>query len=312
MAHCNNRRRRRCAFTLIELLVVIAIIAILIGLLVPAVQKVRDAAARSQCQNNLKQLGLAFHNYENAYKTFPACYKTKLNAAGATVGSYWGVQILPYVEQANVRNAYNFELNYNDPGNQTAVNMPIVIMVCPSAPNGLRTAKIPGPSAVSAITAASVDYALPLGVNSPQYTGGFVTYPQPAMTDGICTSGANQFTRAVNVVDGLSNTIMLLESAGRPQSWKAGVMDPTATVLLGTWGEINGFVVRGYAADGSGTSGPVMVNANNQYSIYAFHSGGANLAFGDGSVRFVGQNISANTVCALVTRSGREAWSEDF
>src|SRR5262245_3185965 len=102
---------RRRAFTLIEPLVVIAILARLIGLLLPAVQKVREAAARLQCQNNLKQLGLAFHGHESAHGGFPAYTAQKIISLDPPrrVVAYWGVQVLPYIEQDNVRALYNFD-----------------------------------------------------------------------------------------------------------------------------------------------------------------------------------------------------------
>jgi prepilin-type N-terminal cleavage/methylation domain-containing protein len=132
-------RRRRPAFTLIELLVVIAIIAILIGLLLPAVQKVREAAARTTCSNNLKQLGLALHNYESAYGYFPTSGEgpntTNQFSAFDTVSTY--VQLLPYIEQDTVYKLMNETYRYNDsrwPGNQAGAKATIKTFLCPSNP----------------------------------------------------------------------------------------------------------------------------------------------------------------------------------
>src|ERR1700676_4537461 len=112
----------RPGFTLIELLVVIAIIGVLIGLLLPAVQKVREAAARTQCSNNLKQLALAMHTYENANGQFPPYFDDLV------LGPTWLTRILPYLEQSALFNQYRFDLTWFDPANQPAASMPIKIL----------------------------------------------------------------------------------------------------------------------------------------------------------------------------------------
>src|SRR5262245_10399427 len=128
---------RRPAFTLIELLVVIAIIAVLIALLVPAVQRAREAANRTTCTNNLKQMGIALHNYENSYNIFPAG-SVHLHPTSGLANINWGISLLPFLEQGNLANNYNPNLPQNDPVNVPVLQTIMRIYVCPTDPNPNR------------------------------------------------------------------------------------------------------------------------------------------------------------------------------
>ncbi|MGL6095997.1 MAG: DUF1559 domain-containing protein [Fimbriiglobus sp.] len=158
---------RRKGFTLIELLVVIAIIAILIGLLLPAVKKVREAAARMQCTNNLKQIGLACHSFESAFGFFPPA---RLDAAPGFPVTEFGVPapatgtiqhgpgtlILPYIEQDNLYRTYNFSLTFSDPGNANAIRTQVKTFVCPSTPDANRLDTGNSPTGVANLSGGMV------------------------------------------------------------------------------------------------------------------------------------------------------------
>jgi prepilin-type N-terminal cleavage/methylation domain-containing protein/prepilin-type processing-associated H-X9-DG protein len=323
LATSQNLRRR--GFTLIELLVVIAIIAILIGLLLPAVQKVRAAAARSQCQNNLKQLGLAFHNYHDANNGLPSNIRPN---AVSTVRVRWATFLLPYFEQENLYRNINQSLNWSDPVNTPFTSQRLKVLECPAAPNGQILDGAPPPETWTPIV-ANGDYSGFYGVDPQLVTLGLIDAASGRVDNGAISKTVklnfNSFT------DGLSNTIHLTESAGRPHVYRNGrlviVANGNNRVNGGGWcrpaTELN--VLRGASADGITIPGPAAINVTNGEvlgtyphpfynvdgtgQIYGFHTGGVNALFGDGSVRFVRQSLTIRTLAALVTRDAGETFA---
>jgi len=333
-------------FTLIELLVVIAIIAVLIALLLPAVQQAREAARRSQCKNNLKQMGLAIVNYESTYSRFPADYYQPEPTTGlwAAPRSSWMVAILPYFDQANLYQTYDSNVNWHDAINETVVKTIVSGYLCPSAsarqgfewtvlvdyPGGTFT-----PGSRSYFYGAITDYANSGGIH-PSLNA---TLPATAQLAnpyycGILTTDLNnpakfiQYNNRIrDVTDGLTNTMMVTECAGRPQLYQNGKLVPdgspktwsgSGTVTSpfptgGVWASHNkGFVVNGAATDGNTTAnaGTCGINCSNDNELYSFHTGGVNTLMGDGSVRFLGASISMQTLVALISRDGGEVVGE--
>jgi prepilin-type N-terminal cleavage/methylation domain-containing protein/prepilin-type processing-associated H-X9-DG protein len=290
--------QRRRGFTLIELLVVIAIIAVLIGLLLPAVQKVREAASRLTCQNNLKQIGLGIHNFYDAQKYLPTSNRPQTNST-TSPRQGWFIFLLPYVEQDNLYKQYDFTYGWQTPINIPVTATPLKLVQCPSAPNP-RQDRDPSVTLWAAVV-ASGDYAALNGVDPRLASAGLVDKA------GLGFLPKNMRVTFADVADGLSNTIAVTESAGRPQVWRLGqpVGSPPDTYTNGGgWSRpASDITLNGLTADGVSSPGPCALNCANGD---AFHSGGANFLFGDGSVHFIGQNINIRIVAALVTRGGGE------
>jgi prepilin-type N-terminal cleavage/methylation domain-containing protein/prepilin-type processing-associated H-X9-DG protein len=304
--------RRRPAFTLVELLVVIAIIAIHIGLLLPAVQKVRDAAARTQCQNNLKQIGLAYHNYASTFNSvFPPSMITD-----PTKPAGWGTFILPQIEQDNLYKQYTFQAPffYSNPAfgidNQSVVNTQVKAFNCPAAPNRVGpysyTFNFPGYPPISWQAYAS-DYSPVAGVSQSlaSYLGLTTSALQGALS-------ADRSTGILAITDGTSNTILIAEIAGKNELYQNG--RDTFSQLSGFfggeggWGDATsaGSQLYGSSTDGTVSPGPCGLNCSNDYGLYGFHTGGANQLFADGSVHFLPASIDIRVLSALITRSGGE------
>lgn len=351
--------KRKSGFTLIELLVVIAIIAVLVSLLLPAVQQSREAARRIQCRNNLKQVGLALHNYESTYLTFPMGrvpvpnapnYKTVtgsvLSASNQRDRWHSGMaMILPYMDQSNVYSQYNFNVRWNDAANLAAVRTPISAFLCPSAAVGERVDISTDPGV--APRAAASDYLLLTRISADWYTFG-MGVPAPTLPEallGVIPRGrigqpAEGRSRLADILDGASNTVMAAESAGAPFGFYTGnrriptnflgnSMYPNVTASRYQVGGSGLNLITGTAwadpdraagpnstrLDGLGKAGTPAVlgsggrpiNGNNDAEFYSFHTGGSMFLMADGSVRFIGENISMATMAALITRNGGEA-----
>jgi prepilin-type N-terminal cleavage/methylation domain-containing protein/prepilin-type processing-associated H-X9-DG protein len=241
---------RRQAFTLIELLVVIAIIAVLIGLLVPAVQKVREAANRMSCTNNLKQLGMATANYESTNLTLPparvdAPAGYPVPAFGVAAPATGTLQhgpitfLLPYLEQEALFKQYNMGLTWSDPGNATAIATIVKTVVCPSAPDApqsrLDTGNTPGSTSAPRWSSAPTDYALANGVNGKLGFAPFSTIPPIPGYDP--TNGATDKNQYVGGILP-SGTISSFSTAMSPPFYGdigkkslAGILDGTSNTV---------------------------------------------------------------------------------
>jgi prepilin-type processing-associated H-X9-DG protein/prepilin-type N-terminal cleavage/methylation domain-containing protein len=323
-------RNQRWAFSLIELLIVIAIIAVLIGLLLPAVQKVREASARAKCSNNLKQIGLALSNYESANGQFPVNIATPRHA--------WTAVILPYIEQNALADIYDYAVPWYDPSNAEAILTPISIYQCPSAmiSTPLYTEVFVPTTAAGSISnryyGAQWDYAPFSSINTTT-----LGEPPSGSNVAVFTTTGNKWS---DVTDGLSNTACVSECANRSQLWMQGEQYPNliaaassgnpcptpgnvypATGLPpydpgcvdgGIWADWNkNMTIDGATYGGDVPGGPCAINCTNQWEVFSMHPGGANCLFADGSVRFLSQSIAIQTFAAMVTRAGGEVIAEN-
>jgi prepilin-type N-terminal cleavage/methylation domain-containing protein/prepilin-type processing-associated H-X9-DG protein len=346
----------RTGFTLIELLVAVAIIGILIALVLPAVQKVRESANRAKCSNNLRQIGLALHNYHDPNGSFPTVFKL-LSADDPTVpfkkaGKYGAsvfVLILPYLEQENVYRQIDTAKGALSTDNMPPANpvyaTALPVFLCPSSPYTSPTADYSQELIRSfgnfnihvhyppGLIFGRNDYAPDAGMSADvvgidiKSDASIIVQP-PALA-----------TRITDILDGSSNTIMLVEDAGRP-AWYSNKGLVTSGPAIGTyqagpdgpapqgggaWADpLNYIATNGADPGGTGIAAgggflgipeapwSCALMCSNDSEIFAFHPGGTNVVMGDGSVRFLKAGLSMTQIAALLSKAGGEVLSFDY
>jgi prepilin-type N-terminal cleavage/methylation domain-containing protein/prepilin-type processing-associated H-X9-DG protein len=293
---------KRQGFTLIELLVVIAIIAVLIGLLLPAVQKVREAANRMKCANNLKQIGLALHGYHDAYGKFPpGVVNGPLPEVGVMTDALNGNMpfLLPYLEQEALSRSYNWNASWFAPENQPGVSQQLKVVQCPSAEPNRVGDYDPTRTGIY----ADGDYAGFREVPQDLLDSGYVD--RPAQPDSVLM--VNAMCRLTDITDGTSQTILYSEDAGRPQLWHRGRRVVGTLIAGGPWAARN--LIWGVRTEEDPPPWPCAMNCTNDREVYSFHPAGANAVFADGSVHFLNAAMSIRILAALITRAGGEVVS---
>lgn len=281
----------RRGFTLVELLIVTSIIGILFALLMPAVQEAREAARRLHCSNNLKQVALAIQSYEQTNRRYPPA---AINWSTANYPNHSGIVfLLPYVEQQSLHDSYRMNVPWDHASNKAAISTTLPFLLCPSTPRRANytcdyfacTQFFDNGDAMKACKIRGI---------KPRNWEGFLQQQTKAMY--------KETVRRTSIRDGLSNTWLFFEDAGRP--WRYNMARKTIGPVnlnspSGRWADPEGyFDVHDYCA------GLRMMNCDNDNEIYSFHPGGCNFAVGDGSVRFESEDISPQIFVAWFTRSG--------
>ena len=304
------KRNRSRAFTLIELLVVIAIIAVLIGLLLPAVQAAREAARRAQCVNNLKQIGLALHNYDETQKCFPSGYVSRFDESGNDTGPGWGwaSMLLPQFEQTPLFASLNFNLAIEDATNSTFRVVGVAAFLCPSDPTASSY------WAVDRDATSGAPRRNLCTVGPSNYVGMYGNGEPGPSGDGLFFR--NSRVGLSEITDGTSQTIAVGERSHRlgEATWVGSV---TGAILfpndhddIGRYRtETSPGMVLGHVGEGVGP-GDSRGDVNQFYSLH--YGGGVNFLFADGHVVFLHSTMNYRTYKALASRAGGEVVSGDF
>ncbi|MFO0819928.1 MAG: DUF1559 domain-containing protein [Pirellulales bacterium] len=320
----NHRAKpeRNAGFTLVELLVVIAIIGVLVALLLPAVQAAREAARRTQCNNNLKQLTLAVHNYHDVYQAFPFAYQQNISHHA---------RLLPYIEQTALYDTINFNLPYTDPANLTALNARIAGFQCPSDPN-LLPPSLGGTNNYYGNMGTTILYQAPSTV-AGNSNFGFAPH------NGVYS--ASQAVRFADVLDGTSNTAMFSEknrgdgsnalTTPASDTYQPGTYPATADQAMADCLAVN---TQDLAKQGFSNVGAPWLRPYHSTTVYyhilppnsrscmfppgriattagSRHPGGVLVSMTDGSVRFVAKTVNITTWRAMGTRDSGDIVSDN-
>ena len=322
------KRFRRSGFTLIELLVVIAIIAILIALLLPAVQQAREAARRTQCKNNLKQLGLALHNYHDTFGVFPyAIANQGYSASGQIVTNHKGfLMLLPYFDQAPLYNQFNFSwatgthnnsggtvMGGTNPATNTNLNLTTTILsglLCPSD-NGSKVESLNSTTyGCGVANSARSSYQFSIGIT------GWAGFPSGNWAnEGLASRrmfGCNSNSSVRDATDGLSNTVAFSETTlevddGRTGTWACAAHVGYGVDFATVYG-INNYTCCTWR---SPPNAQYQMNRNGEHSSPgSTHTGGCHVLIGDGTVRFISQNLDSITRTRLATIADGQTFGE--
>lgn len=319
-----SRRRPLHGFTLVELLVVIAIVGVLVSLLLPAIQAARESARRSNCQTNLKQLAIAFHNFETAKKSLPLAYTNPDPALGML--NNWAPFVLPYLEEQSLVANYDLKRNWWVEPNRALVAQHLPIVQCPTTPELNRMQDKPETPVNK--TGSCGDYFTPAGVHldiNLALTGAQFSATANLRGAIYWFAADNPNNRMTEITDGTANTILLGECAGREDVYRGRQKFPVAYTLPmrvrargGAWATSDNPYLIGqrkpWQAEFGAIPGPIAINNSNEWGhcFYSFHSEGANFAFADASVRFLVDSMDLYTLATLVTRAGGEQAENAF
>ena len=305
----------RKGFTLVELLVVIAIIAVLIGLLLPAVQSAREAGRRSSCMNNAKQQGLAFHNHMSIHKSFPR--SRPLDKTNSPMS--WCVSLLPFFEENTLSDLYDTNQKWDSLTNVNSGQTVVKSFVCPSSKGYPRiVADATAPVNIVGKSLGPSDYIVMHRIRRNFYLANNLQDPGADIEGSLNRSGP---TKEAEMVDGLSKTILTMESAGRPEWFVAG---KSRNIVLprpegygwidpdGGAGSLDGSDKITGNINTTGSTGTCIMSCNNDSEAYSFHPNGMVVVVADGSSRFISENISASTFVALVSRINNDTIGSDF